>query len=102
MRKTKTIRRRFSSEFKSKVALEAIQERYTISELSKKFELHPTQINNWKRELLSKLPKIFDSKSGGKEKESIDMDQLYCKIGKLEMERDFLKKSLRKLGWSEK
>lgn len=102
MRTSKSIRRKFSSEFKSKVALEAIRERYTISELSKKFELHPTQINNWKRDLLSKMSMVFDTKSSEIEKESIAVDELYCKIGKLEMERDFLKKSLKKLGWIEK
>lgn len=46
-------RRKFSSAFKAKVALEALKERKTLSELSKEFELHPNQISQWKKEFLA-------------------------------------------------
>lgn len=103
MRKTKTNRRKFSSTFKAKVALAAVQERNTTSELAKQFEIHPTQINKWKRELLEKMTLIFESKTKAVSSDSDStLDELYCKIGKLEMERDYLKKSLNQLGWNSK
>jgi len=95
MRKT---RRKFTSEFKAKVAIEAIKERYTLSELAEKFEIHPTQIAGWKREFLSNASAAFGPINGKDEKESIDVDKLYSKIGQLEVEREFLKKSLKKTG----
>ena len=98
MRRT---RRKFSSEFKSKVAIEALKERYTLSELAEKFELHPNQISQWKQEFLERSKDIF-VKPGSKSSSSpqVDAEKLYSKIGRLEMERDFLKKSLNKLGHS--
>lgn len=90
-------RRTFSSGFKTKVALEAIKERETLAELAVRFEIHPTQISAWKQEFLSKADSVFDSKSKKASEPEIDTDKLYSKIGQLEMERDFLKKSLKKL-----
>jgi transposase len=55
-------RRRFSAEFKAKVALEAIKGHKTVGELATKHELHPTQIAAWKREAIEKLAKVFDEK----------------------------------------
>jgi transposase len=51
---TKRTRRKFSAEFKAKVVLEALKERSTIEELCRKHELHPTQVNAWKREAIAK------------------------------------------------
>jgi transposase len=94
MRKT---RRKFTSEFKTKVAIEAIKERYTLSELAKRFELHPNQISMWKHEFLEKSTSVFDKKNKKSTEDIVDLEKLYSKIGKLEMERDFLKKNLTKL-----
>ena len=102
MKKSKTSRRKFSSGFKSKVALEALKERQTMGELTQKFEVHQTQINKWKRILQDSAHLVFEGKNPTPEEPEIDLDVLYTKIGKLEMERDFLKKSLKKLGWIEK
>ena len=55
-------RRRFTAEFKAKVALEAIKGYQTVAELATKHELHPTQITAWKREAIEKLAKVFDDK----------------------------------------
>jgi transposase len=57
-------RRRFSAEFKPKVALEAIQGHLTVAELASKYEVHPTQIAAWKREAIEKLAQVFDEKGG--------------------------------------
>lgn len=94
MRKT---RRKFTSEFKSKVAIEALKERYSLSELAERFELHPNQISQWKQEFLEKSKDIFDKKSSKSKEDQVDLDTLYAKIGQLEVERDYLKKNLKKL-----
>ena len=95
----KKTRRKFTSGFKAKVALEAIKERYTLSELSEKFEIHPTQITKWKKDFLENASSIFDSNNKREEEgDIVDVDRLYSKIGRLEIERDFLKKTLKKTG----
>ena len=87
-------RRRFTAEFKAKVALEAIQGNRTVAELATKHELHPTQIAAWKREAIEKLAKVFDDKAlepaGGRDAE---VTKLHAKIGQLVVERDFLAKA---------
>jgi transposase len=93
----KAKRQKHSGAFKAKVAIEALQERETLSELSKKFGLHPNQISRWKKEFLDRAPQIFE-KSGSENKDDTDLDKLYAKIGQLEMEREYLKKNLKKLG----
>ena len=91
----KKTRRKFTSAFKSQVAIAAIKERESLAELSKRFEVHPTIISKWKMEFLEKAKDVFDTKS---EKETeVDIDKFYAKIGQLEMENDFLKKSLNKI-----
>jgi transposase-like protein len=97
MEKMKKSRRKFTSEFKSKVAIEALKERYSLSELAERFELHPNQISQWKQEFLEKSKDVFDKKSSKPKEEQVDLDKLYAKIGKLEVERDYLKKNLKKL-----
>lgn len=92
----KKSRRKFSSAFKAKVAIEALKERESLAELSKRFEVHPTIISKWKSEFLEKSANVFDSKS--EEGSGIDPEKLYAKIGQLEIENDFLKKSLKKTG----
>jgi transposase len=90
-------RRKFSPEFKSKVALAAIREQQSLAELSKKFELHVNQILAWKKEFLAHAEAAFEKKRHNEDLEK-NLDNLYRKVGQLEMERDFLKKSLDKLG----
>ena len=86
-------RKRFSKEFKAKVALEAIQGQKTIAELASENEVHPTQIGNWKKQMLQALPDVF---SGKGEQQAVDHEaektHLYEQIGRLQMELSWLKK----------
>jgi transposase len=90
-------RKRFSAEFKSKVALEAIKEIKTIAELCQEYGIHGGQIKEWKQKLLDSLPSVFDSnnkaKKSSKQAEE-KQDKLYQKIGQLNVELDWLKKKM--------
>jgi len=89
-------RRKFSGVFKAKVAIEAIKDRESLAELSKRYEVHPTVISKWKMEFIEKSAGVFDKKSD--EQSGVDVEKLYAKIGHLEMQNDFLKKNLKKIG----
>lgn len=91
----KKSRRKFTAEFKSKVCIEAIREQQTIEGLSKKHDLHPTQINTWKKEFLNNMPLVFE-KEGAQVNDSKDqlIQTLYAQIGELKVANDFLKKKL--------
>ncbi len=94
----KKTRRKFTSEFKAKVAIEALKEQSTLAELALKFELHQNQISQWKQEFVSKASSVFEHQSSpSPSQETVDTQALYEKIGKLEMEKEYLKKNLKKL-----
>lgn len=93
----KKTRRKFSGAFKAKVAIEALKERDTLAELSKRFEVHPNMISKWKQEFQEHSGEVFEKKSKDTDMES-ELEKLYSKIGKLEMENEFLKKNLKKIG----
>ena len=57
-------RRQYSSDFKAKVALAALKGDQTTSELAARFEVHPSMVSQWKRELLDNAAGLFDGKSG--------------------------------------
>ncbi|WP_010423342.1 transposase [Anaerophaga thermohalophila] len=87
----KTSRRKFKAAFKAQVAIEALKERETIAELSKRFEIHPTMISKWKQEFLDRSSEIFTTKAPMENFEA-EKDRLFAKIGQLEMEKEWLKK----------
>lgn len=93
----KKTRRKFSAAFKAQVAIAALRERESLSELAARFEIHPVMISKWKQEFLANSERVFD-KADGTATQEVETEKLYAKIGQLEMERDFLKKNLLKLG----
>jgi transposase-like protein len=86
-------RRRFSAEYKFRVALEAAKGQETISELASKYGLHPNQISQWKRQLLESGADVFN-RHGDKaaQAENAEQSELYEQIGRLKMELEWLKK----------
>ena len=96
-------RRKYTSDFKSKVALEALREEQPIHEIAKRYQIHPTQVTEWKKALLCNASSVFESTSsrhGEAFKQKLKEDRLYKQIGQLQVEVDFLKDSCDKLGVS--
>ena len=87
-------RRKFTSSFKTKVVLEALKERSTIQELGRKYELHPSQITQWKTQFLSNAEQIFDKPGKEQSAEELERERLFNVIGQQKVEIDFLKKAL--------
>ncbi|QEC52551.1 transposase [Anseongella ginsenosidimutans] len=88
-------RRKFTSEFKVKVVMEALSERYTIQELGRKYEIHPTQITTWKTQFLKNASAVFDKPVKDAKSEAQEKEEHYLKvIGQQKVEIDFLKKAL--------
>lgn len=93
----KRTRRKFTAAFKAQVALAALRERESLSDLATRYDIHPNLITKWKQEFQANAEKVFE-KGGDSCDPTVDIEKLYAKIGQLEMDRDFLKKSLRKTG----
>jgi transposase-like protein len=89
---TRRPRRNHGAAFKAKVALEAMKGEQTLSELAERFQVHPNQISQWKKQLLAGAEDIFAS--GKKPAEKPDIKELHAKIGQLAMENDFLSEAL--------
>lgn len=87
-------RNRYTAEFKAKVALAALKEEETISELAARFEVHPTMINSWKRALLDGAAEVFSKGQKSRKQSEAQIDDLYRQIGQLKVENDFLSKKL--------
>ncbi|MDR3197952.1 MAG: hypothetical protein LBU34_08810 [Planctomycetaceae bacterium] len=84
----------YSSPFKVKAAVAAVRHEKTMSELSSQFQVHPNRIGKWKSHLLDYLETLFQDSCRKKPNAESDINELYSKIGRLEMENDFLKKNL--------
>jgi len=94
----KSQRKPYSSDFKSKVALEALKAHKTINEIALYFQVHPNQVTLWKKQLLEALPSIFSDRRlrDDKDRQALEAN-LYQQIGQLKVELDWLKK---KAGYS--
>ena len=90
-------RRRFSSDFKAKVALDALRGDKTIQEISSRYKVHANQVSNWKRQALDGLGTIFSNSSDKvRADREHEVHELHAKIGLLTVERDFLAKGLKR------
>ena len=87
-------RKQYSPEFKAKVALAAIKNEETVAQLAARYEVHPTVINTWKRNLLDGAADLFAPGQKKNNQTEAKVDELYRHIGKLKVERDFLSKKL--------
>jgi transposase-like protein len=88
-------RRRFSAALKARVALEAIRGQKTAAELAGEYQVHPSQITQWKKQLLDAAQELFSDRRGQDRQEQEELvAQLYQQIGQLKVEVDFLKKKL--------
>lgn len=90
-------RRNHSPEFKAKVALAAMQGDTTIAELVKRFDVHPNQISDWKKQLLDSAPDAFGKGAKKAEDTAEAVQELHAKIGQLTMENDFLERGLERI-----
>jgi transposase-like protein len=89
----KNKRRNHSAQFKVKVALSAAKGQKTIAELSKDYQVHPTQIVQWKKQLMDSLPEIFSvRRKKDQQEQELLTNELYKQIGQLKVELDWLKK----------
>lgn len=89
-------RRKFTAAFKTKVVLEALKERESLSELAQNHELQPAQISAWKREFLDGASGVFEKGKKSKKSEAeLEKDRLLKTIGEQKVAIDFLKDALR-------
>ena len=92
-----TTRRRFTSEFKARVAIEALRGDKTAQEIASQHKVHPNQVSAWKRQAIDGLSEVF---SNGADHERQDREtevrDLHAKIGQLTVERDFLARGLKR------
>jgi len=87
-------RRNHSPGFKAKVALAAMRGDRTLADLAEQFDVHPNQIQDWKKRLLSNAEQLFENGNrAGKDLEA-EIKELHAKIGELTMDRDFLSEKL--------
>ena len=88
-------RKRYSAGFKAKVAVDALKEQKTLSELANQYQIHSVQISNWKKQLLDGSALIFKNSTNNHQKKQQNLEaHLYQEIGRLKIELDWLKKKL--------
>ena len=87
-------RKQHSPQFKAKVALAALQNEETTAQLASRFDIHPTMISTWKRQLLDSAADLFDKNQKSRKQVEGQLDELYRQIGQLKVENDFLARKL--------
>ena len=91
---TRRKRRNHSPAFKAKVALAAVKGEHTLAELAEQFDVHPNQIQDWKRHLVEGAENVFGGDAIKAKHNEQEIEKLHAKIGQLSMENDFLSKVL--------
>ena len=91
---TKRTRRTIEAALKAKIALEALREEATVTDLAQRYGVHPTQVYAWKKQLQEQAARAFDPGVGrdAEEVREREIEKLHAKIGQLTVERDFLAK----------
>lgn len=92
----KRTRRNHGATFKAQVALAAVKGDKTLAELSEQFHVHPTQITEWKQQLLARAVDVCGGTNPTSD--TPDLKTLHAKIGQLALENDFLEHALIKAG----
>jgi transposase len=85
-------RKRYSADFKAKVALEALRGELTTAQLATKHGIHQTMVGEWKKQAMEGLMAVFSDRSAATETARVseaDVEKLHAKIGQLLVERDF-------------
>ncbi len=89
----KRMRKRYEASFKARVALAALKDDKTLSELASEMEVHPTQISDWKWRLLEEGARVFQTNGASQQRQhEAEQAELYGQIGRLKMELEWLKK----------
>jgi len=92
------MRKNHDSSFKARVALEALKDEKTMTQLSSEYGVHPNQIRQWRQKLIEELPTVFTDRRQKKDKETEEVtSELYRQIGQLKVELDWLKKKSQQL-----
>lgn len=87
-------RKRYTAEFKAKIALEALRGELTVSQQAAKHGVHQTMISGWKRQAMEGLAAVFSGHAEAKDAaRDVEVEKLHAKIGQLLVERDFLAKA---------
>jgi transposase-like protein len=99
-RRTRMSRKRnlHGAGFKAKVAVAALKETHTISQLASQYGVHPTQVHQWKRRLLDGAEGLFVGPGEDRRREEVEVVELYEQIGRLKMELEWLKKKAAQFG----
>ena len=91
-------RRKFSPEFKARVALDAMSGEHTLAELASKYSVHPNQISSWKKQAKEGMVASFSGKvQTDQQANESQVKELHAKIGQLTIENDFLQKAFAKI-----
>jgi len=86
-------RKSYTTEFKVKIALEAIKGQRTVNEIAAHYGVHPNQVTQWKKQAIESLPEVFSTKRERQTEEEESLKaELYQQIGQLKVELDWLKK----------